>query len=125
MYSSTDRDSFNKVENLLDRCRRIREDTNIANIPVMILANKCDLVELQQVQSTEGRDLARRLGASFYRTSARTGKNINESFFQMIRLIKANRKRGNPRHNQSFEHRIARSAKVPKRSTPKSTCQVM
>ncbi len=59
-------------------------------IPGNILANKCDLEEYRTVDFQEIENFSRDRGLTFYRTSARTGENVNKSFMWLARKIHKN-----------------------------------
>jgi hypothetical protein len=48
----------------------------------VLVGNKCDLVDERVVQTSEGQELAKKWGASFYETSAKTCLNNVEVFHQ-------------------------------------------
>ena len=58
------------------------------NVPVVICGNKCDLEEKRVVSKTEGEELAQRLNAKFYETSAMANINIEESFATLVKDMK-------------------------------------
>lgn len=67
VYSVTDRRSFDLIEQLHQQVVR----TGGANMPpVILLANKADLLHLRQVDAQQGPMLAETLGCSFYEVSA-------------------------------------------------------
>ena len=55
----------------------------IEQIPVVIVENKVDLEEERNVNNSEGIEFARRNGAGFIETSAKTRKNIDELFVSL------------------------------------------
>jgi hypothetical protein len=52
----------------------------------MIVGNKVDCEDMRMVSSAEGQELAKRLGAGFIETSAKTSLNVEEAFFELIRM---------------------------------------
>lgn len=66
VYSVTDRRSFD----LIDQLHQLVTRTGGANMPVILLANKVDLLHLRRVDSQQGPSLAGTLGCSFYDVSA-------------------------------------------------------
>lgn len=67
VYSVTDRRSFDQIAQLHQLVTRAAG----ANVPpVILLANKADLVHLRRIDSQEGPLLATTLGCSFYEVSA-------------------------------------------------------
>ena len=68
---------------------------DLDSVPMCVVGNKCDLVKLRQVPTTEGRDLARSLGADFKEASAKSCENVEETFYDLVRAIR--RSRGEPK----------------------------
>lgn len=57
------------------------------SVPHQILVgNKCDLDGARVVSTRQGSDVAAALGIPFMETSAKTSHNIQEAFFELIRL---------------------------------------
>ncbi|XP_070535578.1 ras-related and estrogen-regulated growth inhibitor-like [Ptychodera flava] len=81
IYSTTNRKSFQAAQEFhetLDRCNK--------NVPVVVLANKCDFAQGRQVSHSEGLAVANQRGWSFYETSAATEiTRIKLIFEDMIR----------------------------------------
>ncbi|KAK9518930.1 hypothetical protein VZT92_021696 [Zoarces viviparus] len=67
VYSTTDHRSFDLIEQLHQQVVRTG---GAAMPPVILLANKADLLHLRRVDSQQGSLLASRLGCSFYEVSA-------------------------------------------------------
>lgn len=66
VYSVTDRHSFD----LIDQLHQLVTRAGGTNMPVILLANKVDLLHLRRVDSQQGPLLAGTLGCSFYDVSA-------------------------------------------------------
>lgn len=80
-YSITDRRSFDEVvayKRLISRVR-CRDD-----IPIVIVANKCDLEDKRKVKHEEGQALARQLGCPFFETSAVLRKCVDDVFHSLV-----------------------------------------
>ena len=58
-----------------------------AKIPSLIIANKADLQSEAQVTDNEIENLAKEMGIPWYKTSAKTGQNIDEAFNKVAELI--------------------------------------
>jgi GTPase SAR1 family protein len=57
------------------------------DVDILIIGNKLDLIEDRKVSSEEGEQIAKQLNYPFLETSAKTGKNVNESFMTIINKI--------------------------------------
>ncbi|NWW74115.1 RSLBL protein, partial [Climacteris rufus] len=78
VYSITDYESFRVLRPLHQHIRRIHPT---ANIPLLLVANKGDLLRARQVSSTEGLQLAGELGGCHREVSAReNGDGVHEAF---------------------------------------------
>jgi len=83
-YSVTSVKSFDQAVQLRGIIIRIHEDEGV---PIMFVGNKCDLEAERAVTIEEGRLMAEKWGTGFAETSAKTGKNVDETFHQLVRLI--------------------------------------
>ncbi|XP_057696969.1 ras-like protein family member 11B [Corythoichthys intestinalis] len=72
VYSVTDRRSFDLVPHLHQRVARC-SSTSSSGPPVVLLANKADLLHLRRVDPQQGPMLAGTLGCAFYEVSASEG----------------------------------------------------
>lgn len=83
VYDITKMNTFESVERWLSELKD-HADTNIV---VMLVGNKCDLMDQRQVSVEEATTVARRLGVSFLETSALDATNVDESFRQVLEEI--------------------------------------
>ncbi|KAF9114678.1 Ras GTPase [Mortierella sp. AM989] len=83
VYSITSRGSFEKIPELHQDILRIRD-----NVPILLVANKCDLAIERQVSTQEGRQLAERLGCHMFEASAKLEINVDNSFKCLARKIR-------------------------------------
>ncbi|KAJ7092373.1 P-loop containing nucleoside triphosphate hydrolase protein [Mycena belliarum] len=83
VYSISYRPSFDQLRAFWQEIRRIRGD----NIPLILLANKCDLLD-HEISTTEGAALASQFGCPFLEVSAKTGLNVDRAFADFIRLLR-------------------------------------
>jgi len=83
-YSITSQNSFDQAAKLRTNILRIHEEELV---PIMLVGNKCDLESERTVSIDEGRQTAEKWGTGFVETSAKTGKNVDETFHQLVRLI--------------------------------------
>lgn len=85
VYSITNMQSFEEIEELVDEISRIKENLEI---PIIIVGNKVDLLEERQVSYQKGKSLAEKYEVPFYETSAKEEINNIEIFFQIVREIR-------------------------------------
>jgi GTPase KRas len=88
IYSITSRPSFEQISVFKDQVLRVKDKDRI---PMMLVANKCDLEDKREVSTQEGADLARAFGASFKEASAKTRVNVEEAFYDLVRKIRQHR----------------------------------
>merc|ERR1712217_340316 len=79
VYDTTDRESFNHVDDWLDEVNRYVNESTCK----VLVGNKCDLTTERQVPTEEAKKMAEGLGLAFMETSAKDATNV-ESAFQMM-----------------------------------------
>eukprot|EP01112_Ceratiomyxa_fruticulosa_P020087 TRINITY_DN6740_c0_g1_i2.p1 TRINITY_DN6740_c0_g1~~TRINITY_DN6740_c0_g1_i2.p1 ORF type:complete len:198 (-),score=23.47 TRINITY_DN6740_c0_g1_i2:9-602(-) len=89
VYSVINRGTFAEINILRDKICRVQDK---ANVTMVLVGNKCDLVNERKVSTQEGQALARSFGCPFVETSAKKRINVEEAFFQLIREIRKDRK---------------------------------
>jgi len=52
------------------------------------VGNKCDLDHEREVSVEEGQNLARQFGCKFIETSAKSRKNVEQAFYDIVREIR-------------------------------------
>jgi len=86
IYDITNRGSFEMAEKFKNQ---ILQDLDVTAAPMILVGNKCDLADRREVTTMEGTELAKSWGAAFLETSARTRKNVDEVFFNLVRQIRS------------------------------------
>lgn len=76
VYSITSQATFNDLLDIKDQIIRVK-DIN-AEIPMVLVGNKCDLEDERLVGKQQGESLARSFGCTFLETSAKLQINVNE-----------------------------------------------
>ena len=89
VYDQTNRDSFLRVKMTYQSIRHARCMEDSMSLPVLIIANKCDMSQHRAVQMGEGEMLARALKGAYLETSAKHGINVEEVFKLLITEIRA------------------------------------
>lgn len=83
VYDISNRKSFENINRWMKEIR----GTSSEDVEVMILGNKCDLIEERKVTFEEGQTLADSYGLAFFETSAKVGTNVNLAFQNLIETI--------------------------------------
>ncbi|KAK0179185.1 hypothetical protein PV327_007999 [Microctonus hyperodae] len=86
VYSVTDKQSYENIVNFYTQILRVK-DRDV--YPMLLVANKVDLVHLRKVTEEQGRELARRLGIPYIETSAKDPPlNVDAAFHEVVRIIR-------------------------------------
>lgn len=85
VYSLTSHESYEETITFHEQILRVKD---CERFPMVIVANKSDLVSERQVLSSEGSDLARGFNCPFMETSAKKRTNVDEAFFTLVREIR-------------------------------------
>lgn len=100
VYSMDSRVSLHELQPFFDLHMQINESKRHIP-PIVMVANKKDLVEAdpkrRQVSSEEGRRIAASYNAKYVETSALTGANVNKVFETIVREA---RKQSAPKHQK-------------------------
>ena len=81
-FSITSLQTFQDIKTMRDQIQRVK---NVEHIPMIVVGNKADLECQREVSFAEGESLARCWGCQYLETSARSTKNINELFVEIVR----------------------------------------
>jgi len=58
------------------------------SVSCILVGNKCDLVDKQQISTEKGKELANKYGIQFFETSAKNATSVEEAFLTLARDIK-------------------------------------
>ena len=94
VYDITDRDSLDKTNFWIEQIK----SNGPENPKIILVGNKCDLINERQVSIEEGENFAKKHNIKFFEASAKDGTNVNELFFCLANEIyqddKLNGKKG-------------------------------
>lgn len=86
VYSVTDRVSFDTVSNFVTQILRVKDRDSC---PMILIANKIDLVSYRKVSEEEGQQLAASLRIPYIETSAKDPPvNVDAAFADMVRNVR-------------------------------------
>lgn len=83
----------------------IRVKDNDDRIPFILVGNKSDLEERRKVPRTIGEKRAKTWNTPFIETSAKTRHNVDKAFFDLLRLIRDDKRRRQGKSQQKGEGR--------------------
>ncbi|KAJ3434731.1 ras gtpase-related [Anaeramoeba flamelloides] len=85
VYSIVTKDSQKTLESYHKQIYKIKDELKI---PIVLVGNKADLEGDRKVQIEDGKQLSEKYQCPFFETSAKTGKNVEESFFSLVREVR-------------------------------------
>ncbi len=83
VYDITDKRSFDMVQSWI---QSVEENSKIKK-QMILIGNKCDLVESREVSTADGKNLANFYNMSFFETSAKDNVNIEQAFSCIINNV--------------------------------------
>lgn len=85
VYSINNRQSFEEIRIFQQQILRVKDKDYF---PIIVVGNKCDLIEEREVSTREGQELANSFGCQFMETSAKSRINVEASFYELVREIR-------------------------------------
>ncbi|KAH0793053.1 small GTP-binding protein [Histomonas meleagridis] len=87
VFDISSRDSFNQIGRWIDEAKKYGADLSSA----VLCGNKSDSPKAS-VSIEEANAYAKKLGIQFFETSAKSGKNVSETFYHLFSLVLAKMK---------------------------------
>lgn len=95
VYSITNKTSYEELDGFIEQILSAKEldETEsglkiAAELPIVIVANKYDLVDQQQVSDEDGEKLSQKYGGlKLFHCSAKTRKNVDAAFMEIATQI--------------------------------------
>eukprot|EP00118_Oscarella_pearsei_P004052 m.16833 g.16833 ORF g.16833 m.16833 type:complete len:184 (+) comp27158_c0_seq1:206-757(+) len=84
VYSITSQATFNDLHDLHEQILRVKDSPDV---PMLLVGNKCDLEDERVVGKDQAQNLAKMWSCGFLETSAKQKINVNEIFYDLVRLI--------------------------------------
>lgn len=86
VYSVTSKQSLEELKPIFEQICQIKGD--IENIPIMLVGNKSDEMNIRELESADGEAMAKKWKCAFMETSAKTNHNVKELFQELLNLEK-------------------------------------
>jgi GTPase SAR1 family protein len=89
VYSISSRLSFTRIQGLYDQIQQIKKSPHPHTsfpVPIMLVGNKVDSAK-RRVSLLESEVMARKLGCRFVEALARNGRNVEESFYTIVKQL--------------------------------------
>ena len=83
VYDITNKNSFLDVKSWVDDCKKMTPKT----VVMVLVGNKIDLEEKREVSFDEGQNFAEQNNMLFFETSAKSGDNIENIFYESAELV--------------------------------------
>ncbi|XP_033097688.1 ras-related protein M-Ras-like [Anneissia japonica] len=102
VYSVTDRASFENIVGFHAQILRVKDRDCY---PMILVANKVDLVHHRKVSKEEGQHMASQFGLQYIETSAKNPpQNIDTAFHELVRVIRRHPEEGKPNKTTGCFH---------------------
>jgi small GTP-binding protein len=104
VYSITSPSSFKEISSLREEILLAKKGA--AATPMVLIGNKCDMVNERAVTRDQGEALAREFGSTFLESSAKSNVNVEPIFHDLVRQIQISRNNaGEKLKRRSRQHR--------------------
>lgn len=89
VFSLVDHKTFDEISTFYNQIMRVKGE-RVNFVPLVLVGNKNDLEDQRQVSKEEGIALAKKFDAVYIETSAKTGENVEEAFYGLVKVIMHN-----------------------------------
>ncbi|TNN72128.1 Ras-related protein M-Ras [Liparis tanakae] len=108
VFSVTDKASFEHVDRFHQLILRVKDREAF---PMVLVANKVDLVHLRKVTSDQGQEMAAKHNITYIETSAKDPPmNVDKAFHELVRVIRQQVPERNQKKKKKMKWRAERSA---------------
>jgi len=86
VFDVTNRDSFRELDEIVTSILRVRDADSAAVLPIVLVANKCDLSDRRVISTSEAAEKAEALSCTLVETSAKNNEGIADAFETVVRV---------------------------------------
>ena len=86
MFDVTNKSSFDNIKNWVSQIKQEASE----KVCVILVGNKIDDVDKREISKEEGEKTADEFGLNYFETSAKTGENVESSYYALIKKIDDN-----------------------------------
>jgi len=83
VYDVTSKQSFDNIRKWIADVQSFAE----SNVNIVLIGNKCDLVDSKVVDTSAGRSIAQSFNIDFFECSAKTDHNVQEAFNALVHQV--------------------------------------
>jgi GTPase KRas protein len=87
VYDITQLQSFKEVQHFYDRVLHVK---NKSHLPMVLVANKCDMTEQRKISQDQGIALGQKWDCKFWEVSAKNKINLETVFYECAKIIRQN-----------------------------------
>eukprot|EP00123_Amoebidium_parasiticum_P013527 comp22009_c0_seq1/m.31865 comp22009_c0_seq1/g.31865 ORF comp22009_c0_seq1/g.31865 comp22009_c0_seq1/m.31865 type:complete len:208 (-) comp22009_c0_seq1:672-1295(-) len=116
IFSITDAESLQSIETIHNQILRVKDKSWF---PCVLIGNKADLEHDREVSTRDAQAVAERWKVPYLETSAKTRLNIDEVFFECVRLVRK------AEENAGKKNATPGKANVEKKPKKKSACTIL
>jgi len=89
VFSMTSRKSFARLDDIITKITRVRDVAAADSLPIVLVANKSDLVADREVSVDEAGELAKKLSCELIVASAKENFGVTQTFESVIRSYRS------------------------------------
>ncbi|XP_071978134.1 ras-related protein M-Ras isoform X1 [Engystomops pustulosus] len=113
VYSVTDKASFEHVDRFHQLILRVKDRESF---PMILVANKVDLMHLRKISSEQGKEMAVKHNIPYIETSAKDPpQNVDKAFHDLVRVIRQQIPEKNQRRKKNTKWRADRGTGIHRR----------
>ena len=93
VFALDDANSLEQIRTFWQEITRIKDSEDV---PMVLVGNKCDLRQRRTIEFEYGQCQAQKYGIPYIETSAKERTNVDEAFYDLVRIIRKSRRTTKP-----------------------------